>query len=105
MGIGRLRQRITIQTSSSARNDTGEVIKTWNDGDAVWADIQPGAGRERLAADQIIAEQTHSIRTRFHEDLTPSNRISFESRIFRIIGVQNLRELDSMLDIAAQEVL
>lgn len=39
MNIGRLRDRVTIQTLKQTRDITGEILETWEDGHTLWASV------------------------------------------------------------------
>ncbi|MDO1787288.1 head-tail adaptor protein, partial [Escherichia coli] len=39
MNIGRLRDRITIQTLKQTRDIAGEILETWEDGGTLWASV------------------------------------------------------------------
>ena len=40
MNIGRLRDRVTIQTLKQTRDITGEILETWEDGHTLWASVR-----------------------------------------------------------------
>nr|WP_250393795.1 phage head closure protein [Escherichia coli] len=46
MNIGRLRDRITIQTLKQTRDITGEILETWEDGHTLWASVNMVSSKE-----------------------------------------------------------
>ncbi|EHE4243451.1 phage head closure protein, partial [Escherichia coli] len=46
MNIGRLRDRVTIQTLKQTRAMTGEILETWEDGHTLWASVNMISSKE-----------------------------------------------------------
>ncbi len=90
--IGELRQRIVIQTLSTAPDDQGGSTETWTTFATVWAKIEPVSSRERYYSEQIQYQRSHKITMRYLAGVTNTMRISFDSRTFQIKGTRRLDE-------------
>lgn len=102
MRAGPLRHRVTIQELAEVQNTFGEVPQVWQDAEVSWASVEPLAGRELFAAQQVRPELTHKIVMRYRQ-ISTKNRILFGNRIFNIDSVVNKDERNVMLTIMAIE--
>ncbi|VED36243.1 head-tail adaptor [Escherichia coli] len=50
MNIGRLRDRVTIQTLKQTRDITGEILETWVDGHTLWASVNMISSKEAISS-------------------------------------------------------
>ena len=88
-------RRVSLQSATTISSLTGEPEKTWSTYATVWAAIRTLSGRERNAAQQVQATQTHEVTIRYSSevaDVTPKDRILYGSRIFDIQDVRNIDE-------------
>lgn len=95
MQAGKLRHRVTLQEfviGSPAVNAIGEPAGAWAEWATVYAAVEPMAGRELLAAQQISAETTGRIRIRYREGVTEEMRVVFGSLIYDITGILDPEE-------------
>jgi len=105
MNIGKLRHRVTIQKVTVTQDaDTGEVSETWSTLGQVWAEVAPLSGRELFAAQQVEAQVSHQVTTRYRGDVTPNMRISHNSRTLNIESVINPGERNRELQLLCTEV-
>lgn len=63
MNIGRLRDRITIQTLKQTRDITGEILETWEDGHTLWASVNMVSSKEAISSGAELAIGTVRIWT------------------------------------------
>lgn len=73
---------------------------------ALWCDVQPASGSERLQHAQLEAEVTHRITSRVVPGVTPTPRDFLESaggRVFKIVSVINSGERDRKWQFLARE--
>lgn len=109
INAGKLRHRITIQKFNGELDSFGDPLQTeednWVDVATTWAAIDPVSGREFYAASQSQSEVTHKIRCRYRSGLTPSMRILFGTREFRIISVINWEERRESLLLMCRELI
>lgn len=52
---GQLRHRITLQVSTTTRDDYGGTIQTWADVATVWASVDPLSPTQMVGAKEFIA--------------------------------------------------
>jgi len=105
MRSGNLKHKIEIQSYTETSNDFGEVTKGYSTFKTVYASITPLAGKEYFASKQLNAEVSHKIECRYISGVLPSMRIVYDSRIFNIESVINIREANKTLQIMAVEVI
>lgn len=78
MRAGRLRHRLTFQDKAVSRDAYGEEDIVWTDVFTVWGSVEPIMGREYLDQRQMQAETTHRIRIRYHDQIKPSMRVTYD---------------------------
>jgi len=84
---GRLRERVTIQSATEARNSIGEVVQTWSTFGEAWASVDGLSSREVLQSGQQRTEITHRVRMRYYAGLTQFMRLSWRGRILQITSL------------------
>lgn len=87
MRAGRLRQRVTIQQKSVARDGYGAETVTWTTLATVWASVEPLRGREFSEMRQTQAAIDTRIRLRFREDIEPQMRASWDGHTYDIEAI------------------
>jgi SPP1 family predicted phage head-tail adaptor len=101
-----MRHRITLQRKGTiTRNQSGEEIITWSDWATVWASAQPMQGREFFESERAGAEITMRFRIRYRDGVTPTMRVSWDSRIFDIESVVNFNERDREIHLMCKELV
>lgn len=107
--IGAMRHRITLQQKGTITRDaTGAESFTWTNlstAPTVWAEELPITGREFLAAGQEQAQATTKFRIRYRTDLTNAMRVTYGSRTFNILHIENVSGLDKDLVLVVRENL
>jgi SPP1 family predicted phage head-tail adaptor len=94
MRAGRLRHRVTVESATETQGASGEVTLGWTTWASAWAAVEPLAGAERFAAQQVNAEVTHRVTLRHLPGLSPRMRIRHEGRVLEIDAVLNVEERD-----------
>lgn len=84
---GKLTDRITIQSKTSAQDAFGQEIHTWSDMVSVWAWVKFTNGAEFIDGGAEHAETQASIRIRWRTDLNTSMRIIFRAKTYNIKAV------------------
>lgn len=79
-----LRDLLTIQQATEARDSYGQPVATWSTWKQVYGKLWPISGRERFLAAQTHAESNYRARIRWLDGLTTKHRISFGGRVFDI---------------------
>lgn len=103
MKAGNLRFRAILEQATETRDSVGAVVQTWAAVATVWADIEPLYGRELIAAQQVTSDMTARIRMRWRAGVTPKMRIKQGARIFDILSVINLGQLNRELELMVKE--
>lgn len=73
--IGKLRQRVKIQTSAETRDEFKGRVTVWTDVATVRAEVVPTGGREMFRSGGVQAQATHRVRMRHRSVLTPKHRL------------------------------
>jgi len=84
---GKLRERVTVQQASAARNSLGEAVLSWSDVATVWASVEGVSAREALTAGQQETTVSHRVRLRYLTGLTQQMRFSWRGRTLDIVSL------------------
>ncbi len=112
MAVGRMRQKVQLQSKTTSNDGGGSAaITTWTTFATVFASIEPQSGAERLFGDQLQEPITHKITVRYRRDLTFKNRIVYSftnqevtnTRYFNIRRVINVDNRDKFLELLCVE--
>ena len=79
-----MRQRITIQDRTIARDAFGAEVETWGTLATVWARIDTPSGSEYTAQDRAGAAVTQRVTIRTRAGIEPTMRIDWGGRILQI---------------------
>jgi SPP1 family predicted phage head-tail adaptor len=85
--IGKLDDRVTLQSESNTTNDFGEVIKSYVDVETVWADVISRKGDESFQAASMRSERVIKIKIRYRTDVVTKWRIKWNDEFYNIIDV------------------
>jgi SPP1 family predicted phage head-tail adaptor len=96
---GKLRNRVTIQQYTAAKNDYGEDIKAWTDYYDCWASIEPLTGREYFDSQQIVPETQSRVVIRYKEGVAPTMRVKWGDIYYDILSVLNIQEKNKKLEL------
>jgi SPP1 family predicted phage head-tail adaptor len=89
MQSGNLRQKVNILQPATTQDAFGGLGEPDTFASNVWAEVKGLQGRELNAAQQIVAQVTHSIRIRYVSGVKGNMLVQFGSRIFNIEAVVN----------------
>lgn len=111
MPVGRMRQRVQLQSKVTSADGGGSQIIAWSTFATVYASIEPQSGQERLFGDQLQEPITHKITVRYRRDLTFKNRLVYSftnqgvsnTRYFNIRRVINVDNRDKYLELLCVE--
>lgn len=88
MEAGKLDRRITLETHTTTREKSGQVISTWGSPQEVWANVRYQTAREVFQADQLSALQTVVFTIRYQPDIAAAKmRVQFDGLAYDIKGV------------------
>ncbi len=105
MRSGDLRHLIKFVNLVETRNEYGEITKTEQDFTTTYAHIKPLTGNERFIANQVFADATAQITCRYVAGINLKMIITFGTRKYLILSIQNTDERNIELNIIAKEVL
>jgi len=93
---GDLDRRIEIHRASEARDNAGDVVKTWALAFKLWAHREDSRGREFTGASQVIrdSDTIFTVRnsTEAREIAPESHRVQFDGAMFEIVGISEGKE-------------
>ncbi|MCD6433702.1 MAG: phage head closure protein [Sulfurimonas sp.] len=104
MRSGNLKHKIVIQTFTESQNDFGEVAKGWTNFKSAYASVTPLSAKEFFKAG-THAEVSHKIELRYISGIKSKMRVVYDSRIFEIESVLNIREANKTLHLICTEVV
>lgn len=103
---GQLNRRITLERSSTVRDESGGFTTHWECYMRCMARIQPVRGAERFEAQQVHPEVTHTIRIRWTRTRpSPQDRVLFEDRVFNVESVIDVDEARVVYELACKELV
>ncbi|MCE9553425.1 MAG: phage head closure protein [Planctomycetes bacterium] len=94
-----MRDRVTIQRRTTARNSFGEEVATWADIETRWAEVKPVRATEKLRAGQVEAKTTHIVKMRYGSTVRPQDRIVAKGETLEVIGVVNVNNRNRELEV------
>ena len=100
---GELRHRLALKRKKRARGAQGGWTESWSTVATVWGSMSPLSGIELIEAKKQGWEATHMAKIRYYAGLNPKYRITFDSRDFEIVSVQNLDERKIVLEVMCKE--
>lgn len=103
MRAGKLRNRVTIQTQTTAQNAIGEPAVTWAGTAQRWASLEPLSVEERVIAHQVTPVATHKMKFRYDSTIVENTRITFGSRTFYVTASSDPDTKTHELDVLVRE--
>lgn len=105
ISAGKLNKQIAIQQNQPAEQLDGSEKENWMTLKTVWSDILSQGAREFYQAQKKYAEVTKVFQIRYYSGLTTKHRIQYGTRIFDILGIDNVDEANEQYLISAKEVI
>lgn len=101
------KHKVELQSESETQNSFGGTSNSWVKIRDMRVSIKPISGNESFLSNTDFAKVTHTIKCRYRQDITASNRLVYNDRgierIFRIISVFNDNEKKRYITIKAVE--
>ncbi len=93
--------------AGTTRGTYNNHVEDWQPLATVWAEVEPLSGRELYAAQQVMEQVSHRIRTRYRPDLTLTGAIrgKLGTRLLNIHTVIDKGEQHIELEMLATEVV
>lgn len=85
--VGDLDRRIQLGTFTTAKNLSGEDVRTWSYSSAIWAQVTPVSGVEGFEADQKVGEQLTEFTIRYRTGIAQTGQIMYNSDTYTIESV------------------
>lgn len=96
--IGEMRHYLYLQKRTLNSNEFGESVPHWKTEAALFAAIEPLAGREQWLAQQVQPDLTHRVMIYARDSVTPEKRFLWNTRILRIESVRAVGERQEHLE-------
>jgi SPP1 family predicted phage head-tail adaptor len=90
MDIGRLNQRVELQSATTTCDAMGQPVQTWATVATVWAEVSPLTGREFDAASAANSEVELKVIIRYYSGLTSHWRLLHGTKVYQILTILNL---------------
>jgi SPP1 family predicted phage head-tail adaptor len=106
ISAGMLNKKVTIQKKvigTPGQDAYGQPSNTWATYFIVWASIEPIQGREFWAQQQIQSEVTVRVRTRYIPGVTTGMRIYYNSKIYSIESIIDVKDRHSEMQLMCSE--
>lgn len=100
---GALDRKIVIEQPTVTRNAIGEATKAWSTFATVFASVTPTTAREYRGAQSIRSVKMTSFIVRYLSGLREDMRISFDSRYYRITGINEVGRKEG-LEVFAESI-
>ena len=97
MRVGRMNNKVTIQSPPTGRDSTGQTVKVWNDVRTVWASKEELVGKEFYVANQTQNSVEVKFRTYFYSGMNKTMRIVHGSNTYEVISVSDPEDLKKEL--------
>ena len=107
---GQLRHRITVQERSQLQDEFGGQVTTWTNVAVLYAAVEPARAAEKMAAQALQVEISHTITVRYQPWMTGPKQIAglravWGNRIFDFHGAIDVEERHRLVQIPATEGL
>ena len=89
LAAGSLREKVTFDAPTVTRGANGEELISWTPLATVWAAVIPTTARERMNANQVLANVDARIHARFTSEVAgigAKHRVRHGSTIYSVIG-------------------
>lgn len=89
--VGRLDQRVKIQSQTNAADGYGGFTVTWADVDTVWAKVEPIRGIENLESGRLQGEQKYRVTIR-NRAVTTANRLLWTTNGDAVMQIREVHD-------------
>lgn len=96
MKSGRMDRQITIQGRDAGESVIGSPVNTWTNVATVWAEVQPVRGDEVVKLGKETASEMAKFIIRYRSDVSQTNRISYNSKIYNIQYVREFGRAEGL---------
>lgn len=107
MRAGRMREPATIQQRARVKQPDGSIQDGWVDKAQIRAEIQQTSAVETLGGQQIIANATFRVVTRWFDGITSADRILYNDgvneRTLEIVAIANVDQRRTVMEMICRE--
>ena len=75
-----------MQSQVDVADGAGGATSTWSLVATLWANVQPGNGREFWEQKKVTPTLSHLIELRYYAGVTPTMRFVYGERVFKILA-------------------
>lgn len=88
MRIGRLGERITVESYTVSQDDYGQEAKAWTTFATLWAEVRTPSATETFnsSADREVAKIDYRIKIRFRADISNRMRVNWRGKLLNIVA-------------------
>jgi len=95
MRSGDLDEQIVIQQVSLSTDALGSSqTESWSTFATVWAKVIPMTASERFVSQEKYSANVNKFQIRFLSGLLPTMRIQYSSKVWRILGISEIRRYE-----------
>lgn len=108
--IGKLKDRVQLQSAVEASDDFSESIITWMTYDTVWANIKPFTGKEYYHSQQQVGQVEVVITIRYRTGIIFGHRVVYVNTVksitdnYEITGIVNRENKNEWLELLCKRV-
>jgi SPP1 family predicted phage head-tail adaptor len=103
VAAGALRNVVAVEELTKTRGSMGQVVEDWAQTRTFRARIVPVKGKELLENGKEVMKKPVRIYCRYPQVLPNGCRLKYNSRIFDVVSVVNIDELNRELEILTEE--
>lgn len=103
MRTGRWRSKLTIQANTPTRDSIGGEVASWATHATWWAELVQAKGGEAFRGGVVHAGADSVASGRYITGVTPQMRVTYGSRIFDILNVNNVESRGAELRLDLRE--
>lgn len=87
--IGKLKERVTIESFSETKDSYGQPIRTWSTIYTLWAQHVPTSGSEVFETDEKTARRFATFRVRYQGlTINETMRLTWNGQTFNIVSIE-----------------
>lgn len=111
VAIGKLKDRVELQSAVEAADEFGESIIVWTLYDTVWANIKPFTGKEYYHSQQQVGQVEVVITIRYRTGVIFGHRVVYENTVksitdnYEITGIVNIENKNEWLELLCKRVV
>lgn len=103
MHIGRMHDRVVIQSPTESYSPSGETTLSWATFAEVWASVDGLSSRDIMQAQQANVIASHRVRIRHMDGVTHLQRVVWRGKTMEVASVTD-RDNRTMLELLVREV-